>query len=342
VRVLLIYDVDGWAFHRIACGLRAYAPDWVEPTIVSHQEYYATIKDQRKVIESFDALVALSICTGRPRFPKPPWIAFVCHCGFAFDGEDPNNWRSMGSSQSRSRRAAEMFLRNEVDHVFACNSKVEKAFAAHAPNRVTLMPQGVNVDLFTPRPWREPGKVLTAGWCGQKAPCKGFDQVLTPLMVRLGDQWRWKINSRGYRDALSASEMVEWYRSLDLFVCTSTAEGGPLTAFEAAACGVPVLSTEIGSVKDWGFPRENGLGLPEYGSRREAREVVRRAAGIMGSWRPTRELSQQFRASIEQQWSWKILAPKWFEAIRYIAEHPPDLPEGFRNELARRQRKEHG
>lgn len=38
----------------------------------------------------------------------------------------------------------------------------------------------------------------------------------------------------------------EFYRGVDILVCTSATEGGPLGVFEAIACGVPVISTPVG------------------------------------------------------------------------------------------------
>ena len=40
--------------------------------------------------------------------------------------------------------------------------------------------------------------------------------------------------------------MQELYDSIDVLFCTSSSEGGPLGPFEAALCGVPVISTKVG------------------------------------------------------------------------------------------------
>lgn len=335
MKVLLIYDLDGWAFHHIACGLQSYAPDWVDVTIASHEEYYADIREHKPRVTAYDAILAISLCTARPRLPKPIWIGFACHCGFSYDTETLYDFRTLGVNPRRCRKAAWAYVTNEVDWIFACNSQVANAFRAYAPQRVSLLPQGIDTDLFTPRRWREPKTVLTAGWCGQPAPCKGRSQVLRPLITALGPSWRWRINSRTHGTALSPAEMVKWYRNLDLFVCTSTSEGGPLTPFEAASCGVPVLSTDIGSVRDWNLIHDVGLILPEYKNHRDAKRVVTLAVGIMNHWRPTRELSETFRTDIVESRSWKTLAARWFDEIKNVVERKPTLPCGFAKELRR-------
>ncbi len=45
-------------------------------------------------------------------------------------------------------------------------------------------------------------------------------------------------------------DMPRAYSSLDAYLCLSRIEGGPMTVFEAAACGVPVISTPVGRVPD--------------------------------------------------------------------------------------------
>lgn len=49
--------------------------------------------------------------------------------------------------------------------------------------------------------------------------------------------------------------MQEFYDSIDYLICTSSSEGGPLGPFEAALCGVPVLSTKVGL---WGESKMEG------------------------------------------------------------------------------------
>jgi len=44
--------------------------------------------------------------------------------------------------------------------------------------------------------------------------------------------------------------MHKFYQSIDLFLCTSTSEGGPLPIFEAIASGIPVFTTPVGLTKE--------------------------------------------------------------------------------------------
>jgi len=49
----------------------------------------------------------------------------------------------------------------------------------------------------------------------------------------------------GYSITADAKQI---YGDIDLLICCSTHESGPLGVFEAAACGIPVLSTRVGLI----------------------------------------------------------------------------------------------
>jgi glycosyltransferase involved in cell wall biosynthesis len=44
------------------------------------------------------------------------------------------------------------------------------------------------------------------------------------------------------------TEYDKLYEDIDMLICTSVVEAGPLGIFEAAACGIPVISTKVGNV----------------------------------------------------------------------------------------------
>lgn len=48
--------------------------------------------------------------------------------------------------------------------------------------------------------------------------------------------------------------MQQFYDSIDVLICTSAIDGGPLPPLEAIAAGVPALSTDVGCVHDYELP----------------------------------------------------------------------------------------
>ena len=41
-------------------------------------------------------------------------------------------------------------------------------------------------------------------------------------------------------------DIIDYYRALDLYIVSSRAEGGPKAILEAMACGVPLVTTNVG------------------------------------------------------------------------------------------------
>ncbi|WP_175483230.1 glycosyltransferase family 4 protein [Salinihabitans flavidus] len=120
---------------------------------------------------------------------------------------------------------------------------------------------GVDTAHFTPRTdERLSCRPLTIGWAGNSAwgrasqgyDVKGYTRLFEPMIARL----RAKGHDVEIRVAdprvgrIPFSDMPDFYRGLDIFVCTSAIEGTPNTVLEAMACGVPVISTDVGIVPE--------------------------------------------------------------------------------------------
>ncbi|CCN85211.1 putative Glycosyltransferase SypP [Vibrio nigripulchritudo SFn27] len=59
------------------------------------------------------------------------------------------------------------------------------------------------------------------------------------------------------------SDMVNFYRSLDLYCLPSRNEGFPLSTLEAQACDIPVVATDVGGVKESLCLKSGQLVLPD-------------------------------------------------------------------------------
>jgi hypothetical protein len=75
--------------------------------------------------------------------------------------------------------------------------------------------------------------------------------ILRPYIEHLGIPF--------YHSLVQRADLPAVYDGIDVFLCTSELEGGPMTVLEALACGVPCVSTPVGLVPDAILDGRNGF-----------------------------------------------------------------------------------
>ncbi len=138
-----------------------------------------------------------------------------------------------------------------------------------------VVPQGLNLDVFTPGRRRAGGEVVV-GTIGSAAAAKGYTDFCAAL-TRLPEATRSAIRvvvaasesvplPRGVAaeriEANGECDMAAFYNRCDLFVFASRSEGFGLPPLEAMACGCAVVTTDCGGVRDYVAPGTNALMVP--------------------------------------------------------------------------------
>lgn len=85
----------------------------------------------------------------------------------------------------------------------------------------------------------------------------------------------------------------------DVFVLPSLTEGLPLTVLEAMASGVPVVSTDVGSVSEVVKHRENGLLIPPGNSQPIAQSVIE----LLDNWEWAGNMAENARKLVRSKYS---------------------------------------
>ena len=162
---------------------------------------------------------------------------------------------------------------------------------------------GVDVERFSPgtsdvrrRLGILPGEFVI-GFVGRLTRNKGIPELLAAFEEMLREEpeswlllvgWfdrsedaleaRWRRHILGH-PRIRFTDVVEdpapYYRAMDVFVLPTHREGFPNVALEAAACGVPVITTDATGARDAAVPEVTGLVIPPGNPRAITESVLR-------------------------------------------------------------------
>ena len=189
----------------------------------------------------------------------------------------------IGEAESALRIETETHLARNCHHVIATTKREKEELIRHygaSPDRISVIPCGVNLDLFRPK-GREVArqhlglngdKVIL--YVGRIEPLKGVDQLLRAMtylrnnhglrvMIIGGDEHshnemeRLQKLSRSLHleDSVTFLGMIKqerlpyFYSAATACVIPSYYESFGLVALESMACGTPVVATNVGDLK---------------------------------------------------------------------------------------------
>ncbi len=142
--------------------------------------------------------------------------------------------------------------------------------AGAQPDAISIVPVPVDLDMFTPSlESPRPAEIGFAGRIGD--PRKNIGLLLRAISILAHRKISVKLKLTGDQSPelcelaakLDIAGQVEWsgwltkadlsnfYRSLDVFVFSSSQEGLGISGIQAMACGVPVVSTRCGGPEDY-------------------------------------------------------------------------------------------
>ena len=193
------------------------------------------------------------------------------------------------------------------------------------PRPMAVLPDGVDLELFKPRNLERfekmSGRPIRIGWVGHSGwastleDFKGVNTILIPAIDRLqgeGLAFTAEFADRKVRQ-IAHSDMPAYYGTIDVLVCTSKIEGTPNPVLEAMACGVPIVTTDVGIVGEALGEKQKAFVLPER-SVEALMAALRRLHECRGLFA---ELSSENIVSI-QAWDWSKRAKPFADYFRQL------------------------
>jgi glycosyltransferase involved in cell wall biosynthesis len=231
-----------------------------------------------------------------------------------------------------------------ADHITATGLRLAEAAARYAPagKPVTVVPYGVDLREFRPRPRRERSEVVV-GAVARLSKEKGLHYLLQAFALMAGryPQARLLLAGDGperqrlerlasrlglgervrFLGEVPHEQVPEVLQQLDVFAMPSTYEGFGVAALEAEAMEVPVVASRIHGIPDVVLDGETGLLVPARDRQALAAALERLA--VDGDLR--RRLGQAGRAFVAEHYSWEDntaqMEALYEAAVRPVREH---------------------
>lgn len=312
-------DRPDWAFANIARNLRRHLSDRYEFLVVP-QSWTGDLVRSMLATRDMDLLHFFWRGDARTLFSDE----FRTHAGVLLG--DVQNYLSAFVEGRRVTTAVydHLFLQagdvqnwrqmyQNVTAYYTCSPRLDDIYReiADYPAPTAVLPDGVDLNLFRPlnlSRFREArSRPLVVGWAGNSRwssvgeDPKGFHSILLPVLARLRDQGfaiegRFADRMEGFRPHAS---MPDYYATIDVYVCPSLHEGTPNPVLEAMACGVPVISTDVGLIPDVLGPQQKEFVLPDRSQDALEAALLR----VIDEPDVLMELSRENLASIPP-WDW--------------------------------------
>ena len=175
---------------------------------------------------------------------------------------------------------------------------------------VIYLPESIDTNFFTPNEFCS--ESFKVGWAGRENPIKRV-HLLSKLIYPIKKQANW--GSKYFTEDSTLQPMLDFYRSIDCLVLTSASECQPRVVMEAMACGLPVISTEVGSIpmlldKEWIVPV-----VPESLVVEEMNKKLKR---LRNNPALREAVGKRNRAYILKKFSWEVNQKYWDEVFMSV------------------------
>lgn len=260
-------------------------------------------------------------------------------------GTVKRRYQGVQDTSPARRISYERELGRSVDRIVAqCRDEVGELVRMGVPrSRMTVVPSGVNLATFAPlgpAADRKPGRarILTVGRLVER---KGFQTVIRAMelvpdveCVVVGGppeglletdpyarRLRALAESCGVADrvhlvgAVPREEMGRWYRSADLLVAAPWYEPFGLTPLEAMACGVPVVGTAVGGIRDTVVDGATGDLVPA----RDPHALATAIQGLLDDRIRRFAYATAARERARERYSWAATAERLVEVYSEVA-----------------------
>ncbi len=322
-KILLIPNMPHWSLEKNARDLIKYNTSDLHLEICQFGEF---IRDSDYFYKNFDLIFPMTNRLFDEFLIRELPVDRVITGIRSFVSWDNNKTEPPGYNAKPPRRFIKRMKRALLINTNCM--KLWYIFSKHLP--VVYTKYSCDLDVFYPEKKIRDDNKLVVGWAGSltnnenpKSQYRGFFDIIKPACEAVeGVELHAQIAEKEW--IKDDNRMREFYNSLDLYICASKSESGPRPILEAAACGVPSLTTDVGLVPELIEDNVNGFIVERTmeAFMGQLRQIVKKRDMIA-------KMGILVRKKMEEDFNWKKIIPQWIEffqqAIFYISCKKKDL-----------------
>lgn len=179
------------------------------------------------------------------------------------------------------------------------------------------VPQYVDVERFkfAGREGRQGPLVVGAALTTVSHPVRKGVALLSEIVGMIGERDDMVFDARAIRgpvgsQGMSYDDMPSYLGALGVLICTASSEGGPLPPLQAAACGVPTVSTRCGHMPEFVLDGETGFLVDG-----DARAFMDKLELLAADRRMLMTMGRAARSHVESDWTIEKNGVGWIRML---------------------------
>lgn len=327
-KIAIIVDVEGWAYYNNALEIKKNLKDYYDIDIIPIDIFKENIVKVFIVTTDYD----LTYFMWRGAIS---WLysemsrKYIEDLGYEFEEflqkfvKNKNivtcvyDHLFINSEEERTE-----FILNNIKDYIVSSEKLKKIYDEKYNKKPSMViSDGVDLELFkmdniSKFDELKDDDIIKIGWTGNSKftdengdDLKGLNKIISPAIKELKEE--------GYKVELVVAdrnikfiphnEMPKYYNNIHIYICASRTEGTPNTILEAMACGIPIISTDVGIV-----PEVFGEKQKEFIIERTKEELKKKIINLISNKQKLKMLSDENLKQI-QKWDWKNQGKKYKE-----------------------------
>jgi len=303
MRVFVLIDKLNWSYHSIAQSIIKYNTDKnIEFTLCPIKNNEEYIKQEQY---KFDIFFVMG-------FQNYERINFLSLNKTVVGVHSCHSWDNKKTYPGYIIKPENKLIDylNKFLRVNTVSQYLYQLFSGSGVEKLFYTPNGVDSNIFYPVLNKNYTDNFVVGYSGTKSHDwrKGISDFIIPAAKK--SDVNIKLAMRNDGSSINMEDMPQFYNSLSCYICASSSEGFSLSVLEAAACGLPIISTKVSGCIELIKDGENGFLVD-----RDIDSISEKINLLKSDENLCQIISKKMRKNIEDNYCWSNQYNQWIDFL---------------------------